>query len=441
MAPPSQSPHVVIVGGGFGGLEAARALARAPVRITLVDARNHHLFQPLLYQVAMAGLSAPNIAAPIRKILRHQENVSVVLAEVRAVDTRRRTLEFPDGQLEYDYLVLAAGAVNHYFGHPEWAAHAPGLKSLTDALDIRRRVFMAFESAERQDDEAERRRLQCFVVIGGGPTGVELAGSLAEMCQHTLPGDFRRIDPRKSHIVLVEGGGRLLPSFSEALSDRARRQLESLGVDVRLGQPVTQIDEHGILLGGERIEARTVLWGAGVRASPIHETLGAALDRQGRVTVTQALCLPDHPEVFVIGDAAHVRIAEGSETLCPGVAPAAMQMGRHAGRNIAADLAGEARRPFRYVDKGQMATIGRRRAVAMSGPLELSGLLAWLAWCFIHVLFLIGFRSRVLVFFEWIWAYFTYQRIARLILEGPKPSPASAGSRDAQALLDRTSTG
>lgn len=415
-----ENPRVVIVGGGFGGLEAARGLATSPVSITLIDAKNHHLFQPLLYQVAMAGLSAPNIAAPIRKILRAQKNVEVLLAEARRVDLEGRRVVLTDGHLDYDYLVLATGAVNHYFGHDDWAPFAPGLKSLEDALEIRRRVFLAFETAERLDDEGERRRQQTFVVIGGGPTGVELAGSLAEMCQHTLPGDFRRIDPRASRVVLVEAGARLLGAFPEALADRARRQLEGLGVEVRLGRGVTGIDAQGVSLGEERIETATVLWGAGIRGSPLVSALGRPLDRQGRVIVEPTLALPGHPEVFVIGDAAHVPVSGTDPTPCPGVAPAAMQMGRHAARNIRADLAGRARTAFRYLDKGQMATIGRRRAVAMSGPLEMSGLLAWLAWCFIHIFFLVGFRSRVLVFFEWIWAYFTYQRVARLILDAPK---------------------
>lgn len=415
-----ERPRVVIVGGGFGGLEAARGLAAAPVSITLIDAKNHHLFQPLLYQVAMAGLSAPNIAAPIRKILRAQKNLEVLLAEARSIDVAARRIELTDGHLDYDYLVLAPGAVNHYFGHDDWAPFAPGLKTLEDALEIRRRVFLAFETAERLEDPIERRRQQSFVVIGGGPTGVELAGSLAEMCQHTLPGDFRRIDPRSSRIVLVEAGERLLTAFPAPLAERARAQLAGLGVEVHLGRGVTAIDARGVVLGEERIEAATVLWGAGVRASPLVARLGAPLDRQGRVIVDPTLALADHAEVFVIGDAAHVPSSREDSAPCPGVAPAAMQMGRHVARNIRADLEGRERAAFRYLDKGQMATIGRRRAVAMSGPFRLSGLLAWLAWCFIHILFLVGFRSRVLVFFEWIWAYFTYQRVARLILDAPE---------------------
>ncbi len=414
-------PHVVIVGGGFGGLATARALARAPVRITLVDRRNHHVFQPLLYQVATAGLSAPDIAAPIRRILSKQDNVTVLLGEVGSVDLAEKTLAVDDGPLRYDFLVLAAGATHSYFGHDDWERYAPGLKTLEDALDIRRRVLLAFEEAERADDANLREEWLTLVVIGGGATGVELAGALAEIARHTLVRDFRRIDPRAARVILLEGADRVLPPYPPDLSAKAARQLEDLGVTVRTRALVTAVDEAGVSLGAERLPARTVLWAAGVAASPLGRALGAPVDRVGRVLVEPDLSVPGHPEVFVVGDLAAVT-QEGRPV--PGVAPAANQMGRHAGRTIRRSLRGEPREPFRYADKGSLATIGRRAAVALLGRVRLSGFPAWIAWLAVHIFFLIGFRNRFVVLFDWAWAYVTYQRNARLIL-APKATRAA----------------
>jgi NADH dehydrogenase len=406
-------PHVVIVGGGFGGLQAARALARAPVRVTLVDRRNHHLFQPLLYQVATAALNPADIAAPIRRVLRRQRNARVILGTVRAVEPAERKVLLEDGgEIAYDRLVLATGATHSYFGHDEWAAAAPGLKTIEDALEIRRRVLLAFEAAEREDDPERRRAFLTFVVVGGGPTGVELAGALAEVARHALARDFRRIDPRAARIVLVEAADRLLGAFPPQLSESARRQLERLGVTVRLGAKVTAIDRAGVSLGEERLAARTVLWAAGVAASPLARSLGAPLDRAGRVKVRPDLTVPGHEEIFVIGDLAAL---EQEGKLIPGVAPAAIQEGEHAARNILRALRGEPLAPFRYRDKGSLATIGRAAAVAEIGRFELTGVLAWLAWLAIHIFFLIGFRNRAIVLFQWAWAYLTYDRGARLI--------------------------
>jgi NADH dehydrogenase len=408
-----ERPHVVVVGGGFGGLSAARALAGAAVDITLVDRRNHHVFQPLLYQVATAGLSAPDIAAPIRRILCKQPNVTVLLGEAVSVDVGAKRLVLDEGALGYDFLVLAAGATHSYFGHDEWQRHAPGLKTIEDALDIRRRILLAFEEAEREDDPDRRREWLTFVVIGAGPTGVELAGAVAEIARHTLAGEFRRIDPRASRVVLLEGADRVLPPYPPELSQKAARQLETLGVQVRTRTLVTAVDANGVRLGEERLEARTVLWAAGVAASPLGRSLGAPLDRAGRVKVEPDLTIAGHPEVFIVGDLAS--LAQDGRPI-PGVAPAANQMGRHAARNILRALRGLPRESFRYVDKGSLATIGRRAAVADFGRLKLSGFPAWIAWLGIHILFLIGFRNRFVVMFEWAWAYLTYQRSARLIL-------------------------
>jgi NADH dehydrogenase len=412
-------PHVVIVGAGFAGLAAARGLARAAVRVTLVDQRNHHVFQPLLYQVATAGLSAPEIAAPIRRILWKQKNVTVLLAEARAVDAAGRQLLLTDGAIGYDFLILATGATHSYFGHDDWARHAPGLKSLEDALDVRRRILLAFEEAEREEDPQRRKEWLTFVVVGAGPTGVELAGSLAEIARHTLARDFRRIDPRSAQVILIEGTARVLPPYPPELSDKARQQLEALGVRVRTGAMVTGVDEQGILLGEERLPARTVLWAAGVAGSPMGRSLGAPLDRAGRVKVNPDLSIPDHKEIFVIGDLAAV---EQDGRPVPGVAPAANQMGVQAAGNVLRAVAGGASVPFRYKDKGSLATIGRKAAVADLGRLRLTGFPAWAAWLGIHVFFLIGFRNRFAVLFDWAWAYFSYERSARLILS-PKPAP------------------
>ena len=407
---------MVIVGGGFAGLSAARALRGADVEVTLLDRRNHHVFQPLLYQVATAGLSAPEIAAPLRRILRRQANVAVLMAEVVSVDTARRAVVLADGEIAYDYLVLATGATHSYFGHDAWSRHAPGLKSIEDALEIRRRLFVAFERAERTTDAAAQAAWLTFVVVGGGPTGVELAGTVAEIARHTLTREFRRIDPSQARVVLLEGTERVLPPYPPDLSQKARRQLEDLGVQVRTGALVTDVDGDGVRIGAERIEARTVLWAAGVAASPVGRSLGAPVDRAGRVKVASDLTLAGRPEVFVAGDLAAF---EQDGRPVPGVAPAAMQMGRHAARNVCRAIAGRPLVPFRYVDKGSLATIGRRAAVADFGRIRLWGLPAWMAWLGIHIFFLIGFRNRVVVLLDWAWAYFSYERSARLILFEP----------------------
>ena len=392
---PAALPHIVILGGGFGGLSAARALAGAPARITLVDRHNHHLFQPLLYQVATAGLSAPSIAAPLRQILRHQRNVTVLMDEVTGIDLAQRRVQLTRERLDYDWLLVATGAAHAYFGHDDWAGNAPGLKSLDDALAIRRRVLTAFERAEQEDDPARRQAW------------------LAEIARHTLTGEFRRAQPRDANILLVEAGPRVLPAFDPALSAKAQRQLEHLGVQVRLGHAVTAVDDDGVTLGGERIAARTVLWAAGVAASPLGRQLDAPLDRAGRVLVQPDLGLPGHSEVFVLGDLASVQ-QDGSPV--PGVAPAAKQMGEHVGRLIAARLRGDTRvLPFRYRDAGSLATIGRMAAVAQFGRLRFSGLLAWWGWLGAHIWFLIGFRNRLVVLLDWAMAYWTQARHARII--------------------------
>jgi NADH dehydrogenase len=421
----AEPAHLVILGAGFAGLAAAQEAARARLRVTVVDRRNHHVFQPLLYQVATAALSAPDVAAPIRRILRRHRETSVVLDEVVSLDLAgKRALLAGGGALGYDYLIVATGATHSYFGHDEWARHAPGLKTLEDALEIRRRLLLAFEKAEQEGDADRRRAYMTFVVVGGGPTGVELAGALAEIARHTLRGDFRRIDPASARVVLLEAADHVLPSYVPELSESARRQLEGLGVEVRTNGLVTAVDEAGVALRDERIDARTVLWAAGVAASPLGRALGAPVDRAGRVQVTSELSVPGHPEVFVAGDLA--AFAQEGRPL-PGVAPAAMQMGRHAARNVARLAHGERPRPFRYVDKGSLATIGRRAAVADLGRVRLSGLPAWLAWLGIHIFFLIGFRNRFVVMFEWAWAYLTYQRSARIILEPPGNASLGAG--------------
>jgi len=415
MPPADSRPHVAIVGGGFAGLWAVRALASAPVRVTLVDRTNHHLFQPLLYQVATAGLSAPDIAAPLRHILRRQRNVTVLMAEVAAVDPATRRLHFADGgELGYDWLLLASGATHAYFGHGDWAPHAPGLKTLDDALAIRRRVLSAFEAAEREADPLVRDAWLSFVVIGGGPTGVELAGTLAEIARHTLRNEFRRSEPRHAQVHLVEAGPRVLAAMAEPLSASARAQLEKLGVQVHTGGAVTAIDAGGVRIGEARLEARTVLWAAGVAASPLARGLGVPLDRAGRVAVAPDLSVPGLGNVFVAGDLALVLRADGRPV--PGVAPAAKQMGRHVAHAIRARLSGAPVRPFRYRDYGNLATIGRMAAVVEYGRLRLTGVLAWWFWLAAHLFFLIGFRNRLVVLIEWAWSYFSYQRGARIIL-------------------------
>jgi NADH dehydrogenase len=407
-------PRVLVIGCGFGGLWAAQGLRKAPVALTVIDRTNHHLFTPLLYQVATAGLSAPDISAPIRHILGRQHNATMLMAEVERVDVGKRAATLRDGsELAYDYLVLAAGSVNHYFGHDDWAPHAPGLKTLADAFEIRTRILNAYEQAERASDAREQAAWLTFIVIGGGATGVELAGTLAEIARHTLRGEFRRIDPARARVVLVEGSERVLPPYTPDLSEKARRQLERLGVTVWLGRKVTSVDANGVTLGGERLEAKTVLWAAGVTSSPLGRTLGVALDRAGRIPVAPDLSVPGHPEIFVVGDLAAV---EG----VPGIAPAAKQMGRHAALNIRRSLEQKPRLPFRYRDYGQLATIGRNAAVAMLGKLRFSGYPAWLLWLLAHIYFLINFRNRMVVMTEWAWSYWTYQRYARIIISPPK---------------------
>ena len=411
-------PHVVIVGGGFAGLWAARGLARAPVRITLLDRGNHHLFQPLLYQVATAGLSAPDIAAPLRHIRRGQRNATVLMGEAVAVDAAKKRIALAGGgALDFDFALLATGATHAYFGHDEWAAHAPGLKTLDDALEIRRRVLTAFERAEAEADADARDAWLTFAVVGGGPTGVELAGTLAEIARHTLHDEFRRIDSRRARVLLLEAGPRVLAGFPDSLAAKARAQLERLGVEVRTGFPVTAIDAGGVQLGGERIRARTVLWAAGVAASPLARTLGVPLDRAGRVPVDAGLGVPGHPDIFVAGDLATLQL-EGKRV--PGVAPAAKQMGAHVAATIRARLAGRASQPFRYRDYGNLATIGRRAAVVDLHGLRFSGFPAWAFWLAAHIFFLIGFRNRLVVLLDWAVAYWTYQRNARIVLGGDR---------------------
>jgi len=407
------APHVVIVGGGFGGLHAARSLAGAAVRVTLVDRHNYHLFQPLLYQVATAGLSPGDIASPIRWILRRQRNLQVLLASVEGIDPARKVLRLDQGEdIAYDFLILAAGSAHSYFGHDEWEKPAPGLKTLDDALRVRRRMLLAFERAERATDPAERRRLLTFAVVGGGPTGVELAGAVAEIARHTLKQEFRAIEPGTARIVLIEAGPRILPSFPESLQEASERSLARLGVEVWKNKPVTEISECVVEFGNDRLAAGTVLWAAGVAASPLGMALGVPLDRVGRVIVEKDLSVPGHPEVFVVGDLAHL---EQDGALLPGVAQVAMQQGRRAARNIIHTLEGRKRQTFRYRDYGNMATIGRAAAVADFGWLRLSGWVAWVAWLLVHIMKLVGFRNRVGVLIQWAWAYFTYQRSVRLI--------------------------
>ncbi len=412
-------PHVVVLGAGFGGLTFCQAFSVARARVTLVDRQNHHLFQPLLYQVASAGLSAPEIAQPVRSILRNKPNVTVLLRSVTGFDLARRQVQLEDGLLNYDYLVLALGGVTSYFGHPEWESFAPGLKSLDDALRIRRRMLLAFEQAENAPTGADRQRLMTLVVVGGGPTGVELAGAFAELTRHVLKRDFRRIDPRQARVILIEAGPRILPQFSARLSGKAQAQLAALGVEVRPNARVENIESGRLeLADGSRIESANLIWAAGVSAHPLAQRLGVELDRAGRVRVAPDLSLPGHPEVFAVGDMARVLAEDGRPV--PGVSPAAMQMAQHVARTISAELhaggaAHDPRPAFKYWDKGVMATIGRSAAVARIGRLEFSGWLAWLAWLFVHLIFLIGFRNKAAVLLQWTYSYFTYKLGARII--------------------------
>jgi NADH dehydrogenase len=407
-------PHVVIVGGGgFGGLNAARALAHAPVRVTVVDRENHHLFQPLLYQVATAGLSATDIASPIRSILRKQENTTVLLASAKRIDLRARRVVLDVGEeLAYDFLIFAVGSANNYFGHPEWAASAPGLKSLDDALEIRRRILLAFEAAERDHDAARRAAFLSFAVVGGGPTGVELAGAIAELAKRALRRDFRTVDPTATQIHLIEAGSRILPTFDEGLAERGREELGELGVNVITGARVVGIDSGGVALdGGGHIRAGTTIWTAGVRPSELAESMGLPLVK-GRVRVRQDLSVPEHPEAFVIGDLAEF---EQDGKILPGLGAVATQQGRAAADAIERTVRGRPRRPFRYRDWGVMATVGRSRAIADIKGVRLSGFLAWVVWLTIHIVLLIGFRNRVVVLFTWAWSYVTFRRGARVI--------------------------
>ena len=427
-----QRPRIVILGGGFGGLNAARNLRRAPVQVTLIDRQNHHLFQPLLYQVATAALNPSDIASPIRRILRNQKNVEVLLAEARSIDLPGKTVVLDQGSVPYDYLIVATGATHSYFGHDEWERSAPGLKSIDDALAIRRRVLFAFEAAEREPDPARRSAWLTFVIVGGGPTGVELSGAVVEIARHALARDFRHIDPTHARVMLVEGSPRILNMYVPDLSKKAQLQLEHLGVEVHTGQTVTAIDDDGVAFGQKRIEAKTVLWAAGVAASPLSKALDAPLDRAGRVMVNPDLTIPGHDEVYVIGDLAHF---EQDGKPMPGVAPAAIQSAGHAVANILKTIQGKPRTAFHYHDKGSLATIGRAAGVADFGRIKLSGWPAWYAWLFVHLFFLIGFRNRFVVLFQWAWSYVTYDRGARLITgthseikrDNP-PIPASPGA-------------
>jgi NADH dehydrogenase len=412
VAVPSR-PRVVVLGAGFGGLNAAQGLRSAPVDVTVVDRRNYHLFQPLLYQVATAALSPAQIAMPIRRILKRQTNTTVLMEKVEGVDVAGHLVITESRRIPYDYLVIATGARHAYFGHDEWAVNAPGLKTIGDATEIRGRILAAFEKAEVSEDAAQRRKLLTFVIVGGGPTGVELAGAIVELARKAIVRDFRHIDSSTSRVVLVEAGPRLLTAFPEKLSQSAKNQLEKLGVEVRLGHAVTQCDEHGVVLAdGETIGSGCVLWAAGVMASRAAKWLGAEADRAGRVIVNEDLSVPGHPEILVLGDTALVK-----NKPVPGVAPGAKQMGRYAARLIRARLAGKPIKPFHYIDYGNLATIGRKAGVADLGWIRLSGLLAWLLWSFAHLWFLVGFRNRIVVFLDWAWAYASFDRGARLITE------------------------
>jgi NADH:ubiquinone reductase (H+-translocating) len=439
-----ETPRVVIVGAGFGGLNAAHALASAPVQIIVIDRKNHHTFQPLLYQVATAGLSPGEIAAPIRSILSRHKNVEVLMAEVTGFDLKRRLVETPELQIPYDYLIVAAGSSHAYFGHDDWELFAPGLKTIEDALEIRRRVLLAFELAERQAASGRASEPVNFVVVGAGPTGVELAGTLAEISRHALAHEFRSIDPKRTHILLVEGGPRVLPAYAEDLSRSAQEQLQRLGVEVRTSAMVTKVEAGAIHIGGTHMQATVILWAAGVAASPLGRKLGVAVDRAGRVLVQNDLSLPGHSELFVIGDLAALKDEHGK--MLPGVAPVAIQQGRFVARLIRSEMAARpntqsARASFHYWDKGSLATIGRAAAVAEFGKIHISGFMAWLAWLFVHILFLIGFRNRLLVFIQWAWSYVTYERGARLItgstslpgwteLRPEQSEPAEVGSHE-----------
>jgi NADH dehydrogenase len=413
----ASTPTVVVVGGGFGGLYAARALARFPVRVVLIDRVNYHLFQPLLYQVATAALSPGDIAEPLRAILRKYRNVEVLLGDVSRIDPAARTVRLEDGdEFNYDFLVLATGARHSYFAHPEWEPLAPGLKSLADALELRRRIFLAFELAERERDPEKRRALLTFVVVGGGPTGVELAGAIAEIARHTVSQDFRRFDPRQAQVILLESGERVLAQYPADLSAKAEQALEHLGVDVRTNSVATEISADRVCVGDVTIATHTTLWAAGVAASPLGRQLGVEVDRSGRVPVRPDLSVATHPEIFVVGDLAAFKATHGK--MLPGIAPVAIQEGEAAAANVGRLVRGQPTKAFHYLDRGTMATIGRAAAVAEIRRLHLTGLLAWLAWLVVHIFFLIGFENRMLVLLQWAWSYISYERGARLITGG-----------------------
>lgn len=420
----TRPPHIVVIGAGFGGLTFCKAFPAGRARITVIDRTNHHLFQPLLYQVATAGLSIPDIAQPIRSILSDRDDITVLLDEVQSVDLAKRVVEGRHGPIAYDYLVVAVGARTGYFGRPDWEQFAPGLKTIDDAIRLRRQILVAIERAELATDETERRRLMTAVVVGGGPTGVELAGALAELFRHTLVDDFRRIDPHLGRVILIEAGPRILGTFPPESSDEALRQLEELGVEVRLATKVVDIRAGVVELAGETIEAANILWGAGVNAAPLAAVFGVPTDRAGRLKVNADLSLPGHPEVFALGDVASVIEASGKPV--PGVAPAAMQMGRHVAEMLAAEIAGqrrpERREAFSYLDKGSMATVGRSKAVAVFGGVQLSGFFAWIAWLLVHLLFVVGLRGKVSVVLSWMYSWFTYNRSSRVIY-GIDPKP------------------
>ncbi len=409
-----ERPHVVIIGGGFGGLEAAKALRKAPVQVTLVDRSNHHLFQPLLYQVAMASLSPAEIAVPIRSILRKVRNCRVIMGAVSRIDVAEKKVYLEDAAvLDYDYIIVAAGARTHYFGNDHWAEQARGLKTVEDALDIRRQVLLAFEQAERTEEPAQRRNMLTFVVIGAGPTGVEVSGAIAELGRRVLAGDYRNVHPEDTRVLLLEGGPRVLPGFDEGLSGAAQRQLEDIGVEVRTSTFVRNIDDQGVHIDGEVIASENIVWAAGVAANPLAKTLGVELDRGGRIKVNPDCTVPGHSEVYAVGDIARFEDSNG-QTL-PGVSPVAMQQARYVAKHLSNRLAGRPNKPFVYFDKGMMATIGRSRAVAQTGRLKLSGWTAWLAWLFVHLFYLVGFKNRIFVLLTWIWSYLVFRRGARLI--------------------------
>jgi len=419
---PLNRPRVLIIGGGFGGIAAAQALKRAQVAVTLIDRTNHFIFQPLLYQVATAALAPSDITAPIRWILRHHRNAEVLMAEVREIDPQRRVVRIDDElrEIPFDYLIVATGSRHAYFGHNEWEPYAPGLKAIEDASEIRRRFLLAFENAEKTNDEKDREELLTFVVVGGGPTGVELAGAMPYIAKKALAPDFRRTDTRKTRVVLVEAGPRILPTFPEDLAARAARDLNDLGVEVRVGSQVTGVDARGVSIGSEKIRARTVFWAAGNLASPLGKYMGMPLDRAGRIQVSPDLSVPGHPNIFVVGDLATL-VQDGR--LIPGVGPAAIQEGRSAARNILRELRREPRKPFRYFNKGDLATIGRSRAIADLGWIRFSGWFAWVFWLFVHIMYLVGFRNRIVVLFEWAYAYFTSQAGVRLITDVERYKP------------------